>query len=77
VHDHVGERRDNDILRHTDTFRPGRVPGGGRAATDTGSVTAPTGPASSIALGAHVMFETCFDGNAKVQYLVSRTSAKF
>jgi hypothetical protein len=56
---------------------PGACPGGGRAATDTGSVTAHTGPASSIALGAHVMFETCFDGNAKVQYLVSRTSAKF
>jgi hypothetical protein len=56
---------------------PGICPGGLRAGIDTGSVIAHTGPGSSIALGAHVMFETCFDPNAKVQYLVSGTKAKF
>ena len=47
------------------------------AGVDTGSVVAHGGPGSSIALGAHVTFETCFDLNAKVQYLVSGTKAEF
>jgi hypothetical protein len=56
---------------------PGLCPGGLRAGIDTGSVIAHGGPGSSIALGVHVSFETCFDLNAKVQYLVSGTKARF